>query len=69
LKILGVLLSPQWHCVRNDGDRSGPRHNALATLAVQDHGRKKPFTTFAQEMLLTRSGHGTLTVTNPDAAK
>ena len=26
--------------------------NALATLAVQDHGRKKPFTTFAQEMLL-----------------
>ena len=22
--------------------------NALATLAVQDHGRKKPFTTFAQ---------------------
>ena len=33
--------------------------NALATLAVQDHGRKKPFTTFAQEMLLTLSGHST----------
>jgi ABC-type transport system involved in cytochrome c biogenesis permease subunit len=30
--------------------------NALATLAVQDHGRKKPFTTFAHEMLLTLSG-------------
>ena len=30
--------------------------NALATLAVQDHGRKKPFTTFAQEMLLALAG-------------
>ena len=29
---------------------------ALATLAVQDHGRKKPFTTFAHEMLLELSG-------------
>jgi hypothetical protein len=28
-------------------------NNALATLAVQDHGRKKPFTTFAHEMLLS----------------
>ncbi|MEJ0001170.1 MAG: cytochrome c biogenesis protein CcsA [Verrucomicrobiota bacterium] len=36
--------------------------NALATLAVQDHGRKKPFTTFAQETLLTLSGRSTLTV-------
>jgi ABC-type transport system involved in cytochrome c biogenesis permease subunit len=34
--------------------------NALATLAVQDHGRKKPFTTFAQESLLTLSGVSTL---------
>ncbi len=34
--------------------------NALATLAVQDHGRKKPFTTFAQEMLLTMSGTSAL---------
>jgi ABC-type transport system involved in cytochrome c biogenesis permease subunit len=33
--------------------------NALATLAVQDHGRKKPFTTFAQETLLTLTGHST----------
>ena len=30
--------------------------NQLATLAVQDHGRKKPFTTFARESLLTLSG-------------
>jgi cytochrome c-type biogenesis protein CcsB len=30
--------------------------NVLATLAVQDHGRKKPFTTFAQESLLAISG-------------
>jgi ABC-type transport system involved in cytochrome c biogenesis permease subunit len=36
--------------------------DALATLAVQDHGRKKPFTTFAHEMLLALSGHSTLTV-------
>jgi ABC-type transport system involved in cytochrome c biogenesis permease subunit len=43
--------------------------NALATLAVQDHGRKKPFTTFAQEMLLTLSGHGTLPVKNPDGSQ
>ena len=42
---------------------------ALATLAVQEHGRKKPFTTFAQEMLLTLSGHSTLTVDNPDGSK
>ncbi len=40
--------------------------DALATLAVQDHGRKKPFTTFAHEMLLALSGHATLTVDNPD---
>ncbi len=36
--------------------------NALATLAVQDHGRKKPFTTFAEEMLLTLCGRSTLTI-------
>ncbi len=40
--------------------------NALATLAIQDHGRKKPFTTFAHEMLLTLSGKPTLDVTNAD---
>jgi ABC-type transport system involved in cytochrome c biogenesis permease subunit len=34
--------------------------NALATLAIQDHGRKKPFTTFAQETLLTLSGTSSL---------
>jgi len=38
--------------------------NALATLAVQDHGRKKPFTTFAHEMLLTLSGKPSLPVKN-----
>ena len=36
--------------------------NALATLAVQDHGRKKPFTTFAHEMVLALSGKPTLAV-------
>ena len=36
--------------------------DALATLAVQDHGRKKPFTTFAHEMLLALSGHATYTL-------
>jgi ABC-type transport system involved in cytochrome c biogenesis permease subunit len=36
--------------------------NALATLAVQDHGRKKPFTTFAHEMLLTLSGRPLLPI-------
>src|ERR1700761_1137231 len=38
--------------------------DALATLAVQDHGRKKPFTTFAHEMLLALSGKSHLTVDN-----
>jgi ABC-type transport system involved in cytochrome c biogenesis permease subunit len=36
--------------------------NSLATLAVQDHGRKKPFTTFAHEVLLTLSGQGSIQV-------
>ena len=40
--------------------------NALAALAVQDHGRKKPFTTFAHEMLLALSGKAELPITNPD---
>jgi ABC-type transport system involved in cytochrome c biogenesis permease subunit len=43
--------------------------DALATLAVQDHGRKKPFTTFAHEMLLALSGHPTYTLDNPDGTK
>jgi ABC-type transport system involved in cytochrome c biogenesis permease subunit len=43
--------------------------NALATLAVQDHGRKKPFTTFAHEMLLSMSGVTHLPVQNPDGSK
>ena len=44
-------------------------NNALATLAVQDHGRKKPFTTFAHEMLLSMSGVTHLPVQNPDGSK
>ncbi len=40
--------------------------NALATLAVQDHGRKKPFTTFAREILLTMSGTSSLPLENAD---
>jgi ABC-type transport system involved in cytochrome c biogenesis permease subunit len=43
--------------------------DALATLAVQDHGRKKPFTTFAHEMLLALSGHATYTLENADGTK
>src|SRR5271156_3884001 len=43
--------------------------DALATLAVQDHGRKKPFTTFAHEMLLALSGHATYTQDNADGTK
>src|SRR5271156_1610504 len=43
--------------------------NALATLAVQEHGRKKPFTTFSHEMLLSMSGVGTLPIVNPDGSK
>jgi ABC-type transport system involved in cytochrome c biogenesis permease subunit len=42
--------------------------NSLATLAVQDHGRKKPFTTFAHEMLLSMSGVSALPVENPDGS-
>lgn len=40
--------------------------DALATLAVQDHGRKKPFTTFAHEMLLALSGQSHLAVDGRD---
>ena len=43
--------------------------DALATLAVQDHGRKKPFTTFAQETLLTMSGVSALPFTNADGTE
>src|SRR5271155_2234524 len=43
--------------------------NALATLAVQDHGRKKPFTTFAQETLLTMSGYSALPAEDAGARK
>jgi len=43
--------------------------DALATLAVQDHGRKKPFTTFAHEMLLALSGHATYALANADGTK
>jgi cytochrome c-type biogenesis protein CcsB len=43
--------------------------NALATLAVQDHGRKKPFTTFAHETLLAMSGMSALPVDNSDGSK
>ena len=42
--------------------------NALATLAVQDHGRKKPFTTFAHEMLLSMSGVSALPIKNDDGS-
>ncbi len=43
--------------------------NALATLAVQDHGRKKPFTTFAQETLLTMSGTSSLPFKQDDGTE
>jgi ABC-type transport system involved in cytochrome c biogenesis permease subunit len=41
--------------------------DTLATLAVQDHGRKKPFTTFAQEALLEMAGTSSLAQVSPDA--
>jgi hypothetical protein len=43
--------------------------DALATLAVQDHGRKKPFTTFARETLLTMSGASALPIQNADGTE
>ncbi len=62
-----ALLAAAPSCARAD---SLPLDtNALATLAVQEHGRKKPFTTFAQEMLLTLSGHSTLTIDNADGTR
>ncbi len=42
------------------GDTTAIDTGALATLAVQDHGRKKPFTTFASEMLLEMAGTNSL---------
>jgi len=57
LAILAGLLP-----LRADGDAGAASldTNTLATLAVQDHGRKKPFTTFAQESLLSMAGVGSL---------
>ncbi len=51
------------------GDGVDLDKNALATLAVQDHGRKKPFTTFAHEMLLTMSGVTALPVGDPSESR
>ena len=42
--------------------------DTLATLAVQDHGRKKPFTTFAREMLLEMAGTSSLPAVADDPA-
>jgi ABC-type transport system involved in cytochrome c biogenesis permease subunit len=42
--------------------------DTLATLSVQDHGRKKPFTTFAQETLLAMAGVSSLPADTTDAA-
>src|SRR5260221_3602616 len=52
--IIGALLVTGAAALR--ADRVPLDTDALATLAVQDHGRKKPFTTFARETLLTLSG-------------
>jgi ABC-type transport system involved in cytochrome c biogenesis permease subunit len=56
--VAAVLLSPAWM----QADAVPLDTNSLATLAVQDHGRKKPFTTFAHEVLLTLSGQSSLQV-------
>jgi ABC-type transport system involved in cytochrome c biogenesis permease subunit len=54
--------------LRADAPSAGIDANTLATLAVQDHGRKKPFTTFAQEALLTMAGTSALPA-GPDAGE
>ncbi len=58
LTLLGTMLLACCSLLRADAPALDT--NALAGIAVQDHGRKKPFTTFAQEMLLTLAGRSTL---------
>jgi len=67
LAILGIASSVFGSFLRADNVPLDT--DALATLAVQDHGRKKPFTTFAHEMLLSLSGHATYTLDNPEGTK
>ncbi len=62
--LFGVLLLTSPHTLR--AETVALDTDALATLAVQDHGRKKPFTTFAHETLLTLSGKSPLPVVNAD---
>jgi ABC-type transport system involved in cytochrome c biogenesis permease subunit len=65
--LAAILLTLSSSSVR--ADNAPLDTDALATLAVQDHGRKKPFTTFAHEMLLALSGHATYTLENSDGTK
>jgi cytochrome c-type biogenesis protein CcsB len=63
LLLVAVLLAPPLLRAADAAPQPPLDTSALATLAVQDHGRKKPFTTFAYETLLVLAGRSTL----PDA--
>jgi len=58
--LLVVIAAVQLASASSRADDTPLDTDALATLAVQDHGRKKPFTTFAQETLLEMSGASSL---------
>jgi ABC-type transport system involved in cytochrome c biogenesis permease subunit len=67
LTTLGIILMAGASALR--AETVALDTDALATLAVQDHGRKKPFTTFAHEMLLAMSGVSVLPVENADGTR
>jgi len=67
LTMLGIILLAGASALRAEAVALDT--DALATLAVQDHGRKKPFTTFAQETLLTMSGTSALPFKNDDGTE
>ena len=63
-----LLLLAVASAARADDNATVLDTDTLATLAVQDHGRKKPFTTFAQETLLAMAGVGSLPADSTDPA-
>jgi ABC-type transport system involved in cytochrome c biogenesis permease subunit len=64
--LLGVALALAILAPVRGEDTTALDTNSLATLAVQDHGRKKPFTTFAREMLLEMAGTSSLPQVSTD---
>jgi cytochrome c-type biogenesis protein CcsB len=66
LKIIFLALAVLAAAIPARADDTPLDTNTLATLAVQDHGRKKPFTTFAQESLLAISGTSRIPVEGSD---